>query len=199
MNTLSLPAIIAAVAAALGATAAHADIYTWTDKSGLVNVSNLPPPEGARISKVVKETPKDPAREAAARESARQAEVRALNERVQQLQDQVEQARRDVPPPVAMIAPPMMPAYDNFAPPAPYIVNVVQAPAPAYPAGGGCAYSWGDCGFGLSGFYAPSVVVVRGRNPRHGGGSPQYGTGQIVPPLMPTPPQFRPMSTSRRR
>ena len=26
---------------------AYADIYTWTDKSGTVNVSNLPPPEDA--------------------------------------------------------------------------------------------------------------------------------------------------------
>ena len=40
------------------ASAASAQtIYTWTDASGRINVSNLPPPDGARVSHVVHETP----------------------------------------------------------------------------------------------------------------------------------------------
>jgi len=62
----------------LSAGAAQADIYTWTDKNGVVNVSNLPPPEGVRPTRVTHEAPKDPAREAAAREAAHLAELRAL-------------------------------------------------------------------------------------------------------------------------
>jgi len=168
--------------------AAHADIFTWTDKSGNVNVSNLPPPEGARVTSVTRDPPKDPAREAAAMEARRQAEVRALAERVQQLQAELE--RRDAPPPVAFMPPPPMP---YSAPPPTYIVNVVAAPAPAYGQGDmGCGYSWGDCGFGgWPGFYAPAVIAVRGKN-HHRRFGPVQGQSQIVPPLIPLPNQTRP-------
>ena len=37
------------LAAACALPRAHADIYTWTDESGRVNISNLAPPEGARV------------------------------------------------------------------------------------------------------------------------------------------------------
>ena len=34
---------------------AQADVYTWKDASGRMNVSNLPPPEGAKVGHVVHE------------------------------------------------------------------------------------------------------------------------------------------------
>jgi len=194
MSKLAFPvALLVLVAGAVAPT--HADIYTWTDKNGVVNVSNLPPPEGVRPTRVTHEAPKDPAREAAARDAAQLAELRALNERVAQLQEQVEQSRRETPPPMVVVAPPMMP---YAAPAAPYIVNVVTQSPPAYGStGSGCDYGWGDwgdCGgFGVwPGYYGAGVVAVPRRN--HGGrrfGPPQV-QNPIVPPLIP-PPRMRPV------
>ena len=87
-----------ALAAAAGP--ACADIFTWVDKNGVTNVSNEPPPEGVRVTKVVRSAPKDAAREAA----ARTAEMRALRDRVEDLTKEVEQARHDaMPPPYAPV------------------------------------------------------------------------------------------------
>jgi len=170
-----------AVALTLGVPAAHADIYTWVDKKGLTNVSNLPPPEDARVTSVARTPPKDAAREAAAREAARAVELRALNDRVQQLTDQVEQQRRE---PVALAyAPPPIP----YAPPAPYVVNVMQPPAPSYSGGTGCDYAWGDCGFGAwPGYYGATTVIVggRGKNFHRGGTNNNPVYGPLIPPLV---------------
>jgi len=73
---------------------AHADVYTWVDASGGVNVSNLAPPEGVRITNViVASAPKATTRDDSARETARDAEVQALTKRVRQLEDEVEPQR----------------------------------------------------------------------------------------------------------
>ena len=145
---------------------ARADVYTWVDAAGVTNVSNLPPPEGVRTSMVTRAAPKDPAREAAFREAARESELRALNERVQQLQAAVEQSRRETPPPAAFVSPP--PVHYAPAPAVPQVI-VVSPPPPAYPQpSSGCDYSWGNCGFGFwPGFYPTSVVVLRNRHFRH--------------------------------
>ena len=145
---------------------ARADVYTWVDGSGVTNVSNLPPPEGIRVSNVTRAAPKDPAREAALREAARESEMRALDERVRQLQAEVEQSRRENPPPQAFSSPP--PMHHAPAPAAPYVI-VVSPPPPTYPQpSGGCDYAWGNCGFGFwPGFYPTSVVVPRDRHFRH--------------------------------
>lgn len=160
-------AVLAAIlAGSLDALTARADIYVWTDAAGVTNVSNLPPPEGVRTSNVTRAAPKDPAREAALREAARESEMRALNERVQQLQAEVEQSRRETPPPAAFVSPP--PMHHAPAPAAPYVI-VVSPPPPAYPQPlSGCDYSWGNCGFGFwPGLYPTSVVVLRDRHVRH--------------------------------
>ena len=168
---------------------AHADIYTWTDESGRVNVSNLAPPDGARVTGVVHEnaatiTTRDAAREAA-RESLRDAEVRALAERVRQLQDDIERARRQAPPPQVeflAVAPPVFVPYPIlFAPPAQY--DFASAPV----ASGGCGFGWPDCAFGwYPGIYALNVVTGRpphfrrdppGRDREH----PVNGRGHIAP------------------
>jgi hypothetical protein len=190
MASMSPPVsrICLALALAAAAAAAHADIYTWVDKKGVTNVSNLPPPDDAKVTNVLRTQPKDAAREAAAREAARQAEVRALAERVQQLQSDVEQARRE-PPPVLAYAPPPPP---YAASPTLNIVNVVQPAQPSYaPAYGGCDYSFGDCGFGVwPGFvyYGGTFAGGRGKGFRHGGAG--HHGNQIVPPLIPLPPGF---------
>ena len=90
----ALPAVLAGT---LGLQPAHADIYTWVDASGVVNVSNLAPPENVRLTDVIHASaPKTTSREDAARDTARDAEVQALAERVRQLEDEVELARSKV-------------------------------------------------------------------------------------------------------
>jgi Domain of unknown function (DUF4124) len=80
----TLPAVLAGT---FGLQPAHADLYTWVDASGGVNVSNLAPPEGVRITNV---TPASPTATRDAREAARDAEVQTLTKRVRQLEDEVE-------------------------------------------------------------------------------------------------------------
>lgn len=174
---------------------AHADIYTWVDKKGVVNVSNLPPPDDVKVTSVARAAPKDAAREAAQREAARQAEVRVLSERVEQLKAEVDQSRREAsmpppyaPPPVAYMPPPAYP---------PIIINMASATSqPAAP--GGCDGYYGDCGFaawpgyygfGSFGNIVPTYVIP----PRGGKAHRRWGPqgppdrGQLIPPLIPTP------------
>lgn len=132
---------------------AHADIYTWVDARGVVNVSNLGPPEGARVTSVTHETPQAVAsRNDAAREAARQAEVQALADRVRQLETEVQIARRPVvaaPAPVTYV-------------PVPTPIIMPLEPEPAPPARG-CDPSWFGCWAWGSGWF-PSVIVVPSGN-----------------------------------
>ena len=58
MRTHLVAAILPwALACSWGVQLARADIYTWTDAKGTVNVSNVAPPEGTRITRVVQESP----------------------------------------------------------------------------------------------------------------------------------------------
>ncbi len=160
----ALPAILAGACAL---PLAHADIYTWTDESGRVNISNLAPPEGVRVTKVASESaPKAAARDDAARDALREAEVRLLAERVRQLQDEVELTKRPAPPPVeyrvtqpAPVAPPIIQ----------YItLTVPQYPVAAQPVNTGCGFGWSDCTFGgYPGFYPVSVFVSRDKHFDH--------------------------------
>ena len=82
----ALPAVLAGI---FWLPPAYADLYTWVDASGGVNVSNLAPPEGVRITNVIvagapKTTTRDDARVA-----ARDAEVQVLTKRVRQLEEVV--------------------------------------------------------------------------------------------------------------
>lgn len=154
----ALPVILAGT---VGLQLARADIYTWTDASGRVNVSNLAPPEGVRVTHVVHENaPTVVPRSDPARDAARDAEVQALAERVRQLQYEVDVARRQMPPQVeyrAVAPPPAMPyGMDVASPLLQYAVTTAQ---PAY---GGCDVTWMDCGFGWGqGIYPAGVVVSR--------------------------------------
>jgi hypothetical protein len=167
-------------------------MYTWVDKDGITNVSNVPPPEDVRVTKVARTAPRDPAREAA----TRQAEMRALRERVDELSKEVEQSRAasapppDAPPPVMAYAPP--PAAPTV------VVTVVNQPAqPEQPdvTSAGCAYTFGGCGLYFPGYtyYVPPVQRGFHKPQQHhrGRATPArqgFGTAHpLIPPLIPYP------------
>jgi uncharacterized coiled-coil protein SlyX len=85
---------------------AHAGIYGWVDSSGHVTYSNLPPPKGAKVIDTIEDEPVDPAAVARAA-AAHDAQMQALNERVRQLEYQLQQSQRAAaPPPTYAVAPP---------------------------------------------------------------------------------------------
>jgi len=144
-----------ALACSWGMQPARADIYTWTDAKGTVNISNVAPPEGTHITKVVQESPPEVIEaRAAAAAAAREAEVQMLAARVRQLEFEAEMARRQ--PPMVMYAPPPTPPSVVQ-----YVMNVAPPQGSYGPNGYGCDGSWGDCGPGFGyGFYPPAVFVV---------------------------------------
>jgi hypothetical protein len=160
---MALPALVAGAA---GLQLAHADIYTWADASGSVNVSNLAPPQGARVISVTRTSPADAARENAARDAARRAETLALEERVRQLEADAELAKRQPPPqvvyPVIPAPPSLQYGYDPAPPPVQY---TVYSSAPAYTMG--CDPGWMACALGwLPNFYSTGIVFVRAPSSR---------------------------------
>ena len=167
-------ALLSLLAFACALPVVHADIYTWTDDTGRVNLSNLTPPEGVKVTRVVRESaPKAAPREEPARDALRDAEVQALAERVRQLQYEVELAKRPVPQQVEYRPMPAPPIIQYFAPPEP---QYVAAAPPAY---GGCDFGF-DCALGWgSGFY-PASFVVWG-SPQNRRGHPGRGGGPIAP------------------
>jgi hypothetical protein len=149
------------VAGTLSVPPAHADIYTWADPSGSVNVSNLAPPKGARVISVTRTGAADAARESAARDAARRAETQALEARVRQLEAEAELAKRQPPSqvvyPVIPAPPSMQDRYDPAPPPVQY---TVYSSPPAYTMG--CDPGWMDCGLGwFPNFYSTGIVFVR--------------------------------------
>jgi hypothetical protein len=185
-----LPAVLVALVASAGAmTAAHADVYNWVDRDGTVTVSNLAPPEGVRVTKVVHTS----AKEKAAVDAARAAQLQALSERVRDLEQQVQSARSLPPPDVGyppMMAPPPMPYAMSGMPPVQQYVVVESQPSPPIGNPYGCDPTWASC---WSSFYGPLIypgVVVRhsGRHHFH----PPRGGGRA-------PGSHRPMMAARTR
>jgi hypothetical protein len=163
---------------ALALPPAHAALYTWIDRSGLVNVSNLPPPDGVRVTNVTPAVPPEiAAGYEAARAAARRAEVEALAERVRQLEVEAEAASRlQSPPPVQYVPVPV-----PVAIPAP--VPVLYQPEPVAQPAAGCDPSWLGCtDWWNPGFYPGSVVVVTvpqyRRGAGHGGHGGRFGPGR---------------------
>src|SRR5438045_6758991 len=128
------------VAFARSGAAARADIYTWIDAAGAVNVSNLSPPDGVRVTRITHENPaKSSARPDTARNETRDAEVQVLSERVQQLEHEVALARSfapSVPPPLMMY--PALPPVPMTA--ARYPVDAMSSPTTL------CDSPFGGCG-----------------------------------------------------
>jgi hypothetical protein len=169
---------------------ACADVYTWTDAAGRVNVSNLPPPREAQHVQVVKPDATAKARieaaqaasreaarkaEVAAREAAHDAQVQALQARVAELERSAALARSAPPPTLAAVAPAPRVVVSVPAP----LDNDV-APLPAW----NCA--WVGCGWPVVVAAIPSVGVHRFRPGRHGHRArpphtPMTGGGGDVP------------------
>jgi hypothetical protein len=147
------------VASTLALQVAYADIYTWADASGSVNVGNLAPPDGARVIRVTRTSAADVARENAARDAARRAETQALEERVRQLEEEVS-ARRQAPPQVVYRDMPVPPAQYRIDPAPPPVHYTIFSSAPAYAAA--CDPGWMACGLGwFSTIHPTGVVFVR--------------------------------------
>jgi hypothetical protein len=144
---------VAALAAAL-AVPAWADIYTWTDGSGRVNISNVEPPQDANARRIA-QTPAQKKQSDAARAAAQASEMEALKARVAELESEVErgqQQERAAPPPY-LVAAPAAPRVVVVTPPAPPPIAYAPPPdiAPCDPLVFGCP------AFG----YPVNVVVIR--------------------------------------
>jgi len=174
----ALPALLAF---ACGLPVAHAEIYTWTDASGRVNLSNLTPPDGVKVTRVVHESAPKAApvtpRQEVARDTLRDAEVQVLAERVRQLQYEVELAKRPAPQPVEYRGPPAPPIIQYFAQPE---VQYVAAPTPEYSGYGGCDFGF-DCALGWGSGYYPGGFVVVNSVPNRRGHPGRGGGGAIAP------------------
>jgi len=194
-----------ALGGAFGLQHAHADIYTWVDASGSINVSNLAPPDGVRVTNIMRASPPVATGDETARAAASQAKTQALEDRVRQLENEVELSRRQVPPPVEYGTIPVPPVVQYIVEPPPVFVQYAVSEPP--PANNWCDASL-NCGFAWApGFYPVSVVVLRAPTfqhfrPAHGGRN--FGTpppmrtslitplaGPLVPPL--TTPVVRPL------
>ena len=150
MLTRLLGAVLSSVLAyTAGLPLAHADIYTWIDESGTVNVSNLNPPEGLQVTKIVHEIPRTiVAPPLAVSSTAPSVDVQVLAGRVRQLEYEVELAKRQVSPVMEYVAVPMSPTMQ-------YGVEV--APQASYGCDSGLNGCWGGLGFGA---YPMGIVVL---------------------------------------
>ena len=152
------------LACTLAASNARADVFTWLDAAGRINVSNLDPPEGARVTSVVRERPASAA-DIAAREARQRADVIALEEQVRRLEAEVAATRQ----PRVVEPPPMPVVYNIITMPSPSVAvpdlsmaYADMAPAPSYD----CVPSWAGCATWWPGFTTGTVVVgsTRGRH-----------------------------------
>ncbi len=170
-----------ACACSYGLTSAHAAIYTWTDASGRINISNLAPPEGTNVTSVVPESPRSvaPPRTDGPDDTARRLEVQALADRVRQLEFEAQFAQRPAPPMPTYQMPPVQ--YSEFPP------AYADAPDPGCnPAWAGCANWWMPFG------YPAAIVVVQ--SPGFRRGRPIHGG-----PNLPIQRPMRPSSVTYRR
>ena len=133
-----LTGALVGVAGALAPSLAAAEIYGWVDPSGDVTYSNLPPPKNARVIDVIQETPPPSPKSQAAAEAAHQAEMQRLNDKLQQLERELQQSRWQAS------APP--PPYPVAAAPSYYGAPPSYAPAPSY--GNGCDPEFFGCNWG---------------------------------------------------
>jgi hypothetical protein len=136
------------LACMLAAQVARAEIYTWVDASGTINVSNLTPPEGAHVTKVAQDSPPrvETTRDAAA-DAARHAELQALAERVRHLEYEAEFSRRQLQSVADYAA--------SVAAPVPqYVVAAPQAAA------NDCDPTWMQCGAWWAPGVSPTIFVV---------------------------------------
>jgi hypothetical protein len=129
---LGAPLVIIGAIGALAPAVASAEIYGWVDPSGDVTYSNLPPPKNARVFDVIKEDPPASPQAQAAAEAAHRRQMDALNDRVRQLESEIQLQRQ------VAAAPP-------YPPPGPYSSDY----GPSYSAGpsygAACDPQYYDC------------------------------------------------------
>jgi Domain of unknown function (DUF4124) len=175
-NDMRTHLLVTALATALvcisGQRPAHAEIYTWVDSQGRLNVGNLAPPDGVRVTKMARETPSNPYNDAA-REAAQRAEVDALAQRVDQLQSELQfaarQSQQQQQPQVVVV---QVPA------PAPYVVESPALPVYAQD----CVNGWSGCDAWWGPAFAPFATFVylppaRNTKPTFHGGRNGHGDG----------------------
>ena len=157
-------ALVAAFACAFSAQL-YADIYTWTDAFGRINVSNVAPPADVHVTKVIREDPAATARAAAARNAARESEIRTLTERVAQLEQDASLARVAPAPMPYPVMPPAPPVPYSFAMAQPPVQPPADFSAPmtstCSPFGFDCASVWPSV------VYPAGAVVLRTRSGNH--------------------------------
>jgi Domain of unknown function (DUF4124) len=148
-----LSALLAFLFGTMGTQPAYADIYTWLDANGSINVSNLTPPDGAHVTSVMHESAP---RVVPAAEAMRQADVQALAQRVQQLEGELAMAQYQQPPPQA---------YAVMQPPVVQYFVDASSPQFQYNSTGpsGCDSGWGDCGnnWWNAGIFPVGVVFLQ--------------------------------------
>jgi hypothetical protein len=176
-----------ALGGTFGLQHAHADIYTWVDASGSINVSNLTPPDGVRVTSIMHASAPAATGDETARDAARQAKTQALEDRVRQLENEVELTRREVPEYRPIPAPPVVQYI--VEPPPVFVQYAVSEPSPA---NNWCVPNALNCGLAWApGFYPASVVVLRAPTFQHFRPAPgrhDFGTHSpthtsLVPPL----------------
>ncbi len=172
-------------------TIAQADVYTWIDASGKLNLSNQPPPEGVRVTNVYREDPEARAHAEAARAASAREELRTLNARVAELERALEKAREEQarppdPAPVAYAPAPPPPAYASAM-----AQTIVAPPMPSYsPYFPNYDCAWVGCfSPGSFGFYPSGVVVVNspGAGHSHRGNRGHMDRKPSPPPRFPKP------------
>jgi len=179
----------------LAAGPARADIYTWTDANGSINISNIAPPEGTHVTKVVHDSPPRPQAAIDAAEAAHQAEVRALSDRVTQLEREADAVARMASRPAPAYYAPPPPVY-AAAPPVPPIQYSVYPPESTSQ---GCDWNWNDCGstWWTSPIYASPFFFIPTTGFRHprppAGHFPPRGPHGPNGPNGPNGPGGRPM------
>ena len=172
--------------ALLFAQGTYADIYTYVDTKGRVTVTNVEPPDDARVTSVVRSRPSPP-RSDAAGEPGGNATVAALTRRVAQLEDELDVARSQ---PALPPAPPVVYPVIVTAPPVMTTQAIVYNAAPSAPvADYGCASWWAGCGLS----WAPPVLFI-GSTPvaRHSARFDRRRDNGVNRPFMSRPPLFPP-------
>ena len=158
--------LLAVPGCTVGWQLAYADIYTWVDAYGSINVSNVAPPEGVHVTKVTHESPsKNASRPDGSGDASRQAEVQALAERVRELEHEIDVSRNQAPTIEyhAAPAPPPVPYRVSVPPsPVPYALNpLTEYPVEStQPNEAGCDPAWTTCWWGQP-VYLPSIIVLR--------------------------------------
>jgi hypothetical protein len=163
----------------LGVPVAHADVYTWVDAAGMLNVSNLQPPAGANVTSVVKSVAPKLAPDTST--PAQAAAMQALSDRILQLQAQVADVQRPVVPTVVnnvYVTPQPAPVTVQYA----QLGYTYDGPQQSSNA---CDPSFYSCGGGVYGGFYPASTVFLGGAAAPVRPSPPPRAGQFMGPRTP--------------